>query len=366
MDNISGRLHLGWRQSNWRAETDYQISWVQSDFFSIQDSGLSSIGARMNVPDDSLRALDLSDRISTSADEIAVHRLDRLAISYHSDHYVFKLGRQAISWGNGVIYNPMDFFNPFDPAVIDKEYKPGDDMFYAQRAYESGDDLQFVYVARRNAFGDIDASLATAAIKYHVFVGEWEIDVLASQHYDDAQIALGAVRGVGGAIWRGDIVSAKLDSRWHTSAVTSLSYSWVGFERNMSASFELFRNGFGVNAKTFSEASLSASPDLLARIHRGEVFTFGRDFFAANVMLEVSPLWMLNAVVFHSLGDQSSLWQLVSRHDLAENFLLTAAMSLPIGERGTEFGGIEVGAMTADDYYASTSYTLDLQLAWYF
>ena len=32
-----------------------------------------------------------------------------------------RVGRQALSWGNGLSYAPMDLVNPFDPAVRERD-----------------------------------------------------------------------------------------------------------------------------------------------------------------------------------------------------------------------------------------------------
>ena len=61
-----------------------------------------------------------------------------------------KFGRQAITWGNGLFYAPMDLVNPFDPATIDTEYKAGDDMLYLQYLQDNGNDLQAAVVVRRD------------------------------------------------------------------------------------------------------------------------------------------------------------------------------------------------------------------------
>ena len=84
------------------------------------------------VQDRDRRLMNLSNVISESDGSITAHRLDRLYFDYANDRAFFRVGRQAISWGNGLIYNPMDLFNPFDPAAIDREYKTGDDMLYGQ------------------------------------------------------------------------------------------------------------------------------------------------------------------------------------------------------------------------------------------
>ena len=65
-------------------------------------------------------------------------------------------------------------------------------MLYAQRLFESGNDLQAAFVARRNAAtGNLSSSRSSALLKYHAFVGASEVDVLFGQHYDEPVFGLG-------------------------------------------------------------------------------------------------------------------------------------------------------------------------------
>ena len=69
---------------------------------------------------------------------------------------------------------------------------------------DSGDDLQGSYVVRRDPVtGAVTTEQATAALKYHGFVGLTEYDVLTAWHYDEALLGLGGSRDVGGAVLQG-------------------------------------------------------------------------------------------------------------------------------------------------------------------
>jgi hypothetical protein len=54
---------------------------------------------------------------------------------------------------------------------------------------------------------------------------------------------------------------------------------------------------------------------------------------------------------------------LVAQYDWKQNLLVLAALNLPIGPAGTEYGGIEA---PVDGLYFSTGPSLFAQLAWYF
>ena len=362
-DNISHehaldfRLNLSVQQPDWVIHVDYQLSTRNSDRAVFGDSLVS----------DKTRLLNLNQVISEDGDSITTQRLDRLNLYYADSHAVVKIGRQAVSWGNGLVYNPMDFFNPFDPTAIDSEYKTGDDMLYTQYLLESGNDLQAVWVGRRDARGNISQTVTSTALKYHWIKNELELDFLLARHFNRQILGLGAVGNIGGAIWRSDLIlntnenNAFSDSS--ASAVLNLSYSWLGWGKNMSGGLEYYRNGFGIADADYSSINLDRHAELLARLQRGELFTLGRDYISASVMTELTPLWLLTSAVFTNLNDTSSLLQLLSQHDLTQNLKLSIAAGLPVGTRGSEYGGIDSGLA---DGSLSPGRSLTLHLSWYF
>jgi hypothetical protein len=93
----------------------YQLQARQGDLLELQQRYPQFGFNTTALTDDDRRILDLSHNISERNDRVIAHRLDRLYLSHTSEKTVLKIGRQAVSWGNGIIYNPVDFFNPFDP-----------------------------------------------------------------------------------------------------------------------------------------------------------------------------------------------------------------------------------------------------------
>ncbi len=141
-----------------------------------------------------------------------MHRLDRLSVGFTTERSAWRFGRQAISWGNGMVFTPMDVFNPFDPAAVDKEYKTGDDMLYGQYGFDNGNDLQGVAVVRRDPVtGQVEQDQSSLAFKYHGFLGMNEYDLLAAEHYGDRILGLGGNVALGGAVWRGDLTWTRTD-----------------------------------------------------------------------------------------------------------------------------------------------------------
>jgi hypothetical protein len=344
------RLNFEYRSGAWTFDANYQLAALFGDTFSL--------------PDDRRRFFDMTSVIDNGKDSALVHRLDRFWVAYTSEKVVLRFGRQALSWGNGLFYAPMDLVNPFDPASVDTEYKAGDDMLYLQWLQDSGADFQGAYVIRRNVIsGNVDSKTATVALKYHGFVGEGEFDVLVARHYGDDVVGVSASHGLGGAHWSGDLVVTDTDIDTYVQLSTNLSYSWNWAGKNMSGAIEYHFNGFGQHSGRYDPSSLASNPDLLSRLNRGESFTVGRHYLAGSVTIELTPLWSISPTMLMNASDPSGLLQLVTNFSLSDNMTLLGSLNFPLGSSGTEFGGVETGV--AGRYFSSDGGVF-AQFAWYF
>jgi len=320
----SGELRLNFAAKNdkWSLHADYQLIAVNSDFLPAA------------LPEDQSRLFDLTSVLDDSPKNALVHRLARFWLGYAGEKTVVRFGRQALSWGNGLLYAPMDLVNPFAPTTIDTEYKTGDDMLYMQYLRDSGDDVQGAIVFRRNVVtGDVESDEATIALKYHGFAGENEYDVLVAENHDSVVVGAGYSRNIGGAIWRGDVVVTDAGDDTFVQAVTNLSYSWVWGGKNMSGAIEYYYDGFD------------------------------RHYIAGSLAIEMSPLWMLTPTLLSSVNDPSGLLQLVTQYSLSDNMAFLGSLNVPLGANGTEFGGPESGV---PGRYLSTDAGVFAQIAWYF
>jgi hypothetical protein len=79
--------------------------------------------------------------------------------------------------------------------------------------------------------------------------------------------------------------------------------------------------------------------------------------------IEMNPLWILMPNAFWNLDDSSVMFQLVTQNSLADNVEILGALNIPVGQTGSEFGGIDAGG---SGVYFSSNFSMFLQLAWYF
>lgn len=365
--NLESDLRLNFQadRGQWSFNTAYQLVGLYGDRIEYSRQLPEAVNFLIDrLPNDRDRLMDLTDVIYDEGRFAALHRLDRLWFGYTGEKAVFRLGRQAISWGNGFFFAPMDIVNPFDPATIDTEYKAGDDMLYAQYLRDNGHDMEVAVVVRRDPVTSaIESDEGTFAVKYHALSGDSEYEILVARSFGNPTLGIGVNRSIGGAVLRGDVVVTDTSSETTGEFVTNLSYSWTWGAKNVTGMLEYYFNGFGVRGGNYDQDSLAQNTELLRRLARGQTFSVGRHYLAGGASIELTPLWLLSPNLFANLEDGSALLQIVSQHNLGDNTTFLAALTLPIGPDGSEYGGLETNS---PGRYLSVSFSVFAQLAWYF
>lgn len=301
--------------------------------------GFSGIGGPI---DDDRRLFDLTHVLDAGDSHVATHRLDRLSISVDRNWGWAKIGRQALTWGNGLIFNPMDLFNPFAPTDIERDYKIGDDMAVVQITGGDWGSLQALHVARRDPeTGDPDGDSASFAANYRTAFGTTELDFMGARHYTDYVVGIGAAGYLLDAAWRSDVTWTALESEnrgGYLSAVVNLDYSWTAFGKNTYGLIEFFYSGIGDT--DYPDALADAA--VAERLKRGELFTLGRFYLAETVEIELHPLLRFAVTNITNLCDPSGILQPRMVWDALENVQLTVGATVSYGGADTEFGGFEI------------------------
>ncbi len=294
-------------------------------------------------PSDDRRLLDLTWVVAENDRGTVYHRLDHLCLTLQPDWGTVRIGRQAATWGNGMIFNPMDIFNPFAPTDFERDYKVGDDMVAVEEPLGGAGSLQALVVPRREPVsGEIRADQASLAGKWHFARGATEFELVAAAHYGEPVLGGGIVGYVGGAAWRINVTwtrlddSTRMDRFW--SAVANMDYSWTWGGRNSYGWVEAYYNGLG--GPSYTEAL--ADPALADRLLRGELYTLGRVYVDGGLQVEAHPLCNLFVTVIVNAEDPSAVFLPRVVWDAAPNVQITAGANLYAGPVGSEFGGIDI------------------------
>jgi len=364
--NIDLRLKTEKRAGPWDFAAHYELLAIHGGALQtrrrLAAAGLPAVDTVSGLPDDRRRLFDLTDELTDRSRTVAVQRLDRLAFGYSTGRQVVRVGRQAVSWGNGLAFQPLDFVNPFSPIAIDKDYKTGDDMLYGQWLMAGQNDLQAIVLPRRDpATGGVESGQSSYAIKSRSRHDGFDLDLLAARHYDENLIGTGVVKSLGGAVWRLDV--SYIDLRNDAGAwsfVTNLDYSWIWWDKNIYGYIEYFRNGVGESARAGYAAPNAA---LAARLARGELFTLARDYAAIGMQIELAPLVNVYQGLILNLNDGSGFFQVRGVYDWRQNVQWMAGVNLSFGARGDEYGGIPAGVTGA---YTAPGRSMYLRGAYYF
>jgi len=349
LNNLDVRLMAAKRQGAWDFTIHYELLAESGDVLatrrSLAATGLIYPRGVTGLPNDATRLFDLTRVIVDETSTAAEQRLDRLSIGYGTESWLLRFGRQAVSWGNGLVFQTLDFMNPFSPFTIDKDYKTGDDLLYGQwqslgQADTPGKlDVQAMLVPRRDPITHaITNEDSSAAVKLRTHTSGFDVDLIVARNYGENLLGVGFARSIGGAVWRMDLAHTDLanaDDDW--SLVTNLDYSWTLFDHNMYGFVEYFHSGVGED----NEAGyVHPSPALAARLARGELFTLARNYAALGLQWEATPLVNLFANLVQNLDDGSRILQLRGVYDWRQNLQFMAGLNLPAGSYGSEYGGI--------------------------
>jgi hypothetical protein len=246
----------------------------------------------------------------------AMQKIDRLSIGYTSTHFVIRAGRQALTWGAGLVFRPMDLFDPFAPDATDTEYKPGTDMLYTQYLFDDGSDLQAVIVPRpAHGNGGLTANASSFALHYHTQIGDLQTTWLLARDHGDMVAGLGVNGSIGGATWNAEVVPTFADGGGtYTSAILNISDAGKLFDRDIVYFAEYYRNGFGRGTKHYDLVSLPKPS--IDRLLRGQVFDTGRDYLAIGAQYQWTPLLQISPTLIANLDDRSQRHR-IRRHSAA-------------------------------------------------
>jgi hypothetical protein len=291
---------------------------------------------------DDQRFFNLTHLLVSEDDYLVYHRLDRLNLTYSPAWGSLRIGRQALTWGNGRVFNPMDLFNPFAPTTVQRDYKVGDDMLLGQ-VYLGQHEGQVLYVPRRDPdSGKLSAGRSSYVAKIHLNLNALESDLMAARHYDDDILGWGAVGDLGDAAWRLNAVYTHVSSDYRQDdflqVMANLDYSWVWGGKTVYGLLEAFYNGLGQSG---DYARALAEPYTRERLSRGDLFSLGRYYLAGLLQIELHPLLHNDWTVIVNLEDPSGLVLPQLLWDMTTNTQVILGAQWHWGASGTEYGGFD-------------------------
>lgn len=350
-------------ESGWEFAVHHQLIYRHGDLLGLAGSEDDSVNS-LPQGDDS-RAFELSWGLDSGDSHALWHRFDRLSVGWSNRQWRVRVGRQALSWGNGLIFQPVDVLNPFSPVAVDTEFKPGDDMILVERRFASGQELQAIGVARRGDGNSVQASSGSYGLRWHTPIGERDLEVFAMRHFEDEIFGVGFAQPVGDLLFRSDLIVTRTEAGAHRiSGVLNSDATFVWGDTQVNLWVEYFLNGFGEDEPRLD----NLRQGLAARLERGELGNVGKHYLAASVRLTPSLRWNYGFLLLANLDDGGMLTQ------MGLNFLPSDYSSVDLGltyglgnDLGDEYRGLRVSDDPELDHLTSGGGArLYLRLARYF
>ena len=338
------RLMTHWESSTSAFTLHYDLSGIGGEFFQrTLETGSLPLDGTGSGSSDASNVFNLTRTLSESSRSLFQHHIDRLSYQYFADWGTLTVGRDVVTWGNGLVFNPLDLLNPFSPQDIERDYKVGDDMLLIDLfPLKWNGDLawQILAVPHRNPLtGDLDLETSSLAIKTHFFTGNFEWNLLTAMHYDELHLGAGSVHTIGGAVVRADLlVGIPKEGETRYSAILNIDYSWTMAGLNTYGLLEYYYQSVG--SSDFQNVSSNIA--LLERLARGEVYTLGQRYLAGALQVELHPLLHAHCSSILNLKDQSLLLQPYLLWDPKQNLQVALGIQYFTGDQNTEFGSSEI------------------------
>jgi hypothetical protein len=235
-------------------------------------------------------------------------------------HVDVALGRQAVSFGGGRFFTPLDLVNPFGPATIDTEWKPGVDALRVD-AY-AGMATKVTAVAAwagapvvgedaRDADRPLLDDLVLAA-DAQTTVGLTDLSLFAGDVRAEPVFGVGVVSALGpvGVHGEGTVTLPDDDDPFVRGVVGA---DWRPGDRT-TLTGEVYAQTLGADAPGGYLRVLRG-----ARVARGELWEAGQLYAALAVAQELTPLVSANVAAIANLRDPSALLSLAVTWNVADN-----------------------------------------------
>lgn len=255
----------------------------------LQVTGPFGAGFGASVPE----AIDLTWEAYPDADGFSfVGRTDRLMLTAIQGPVTVTLGRQPISFGQGRLFTPLDLVGPFNPAVVDQEYKPG----YDAARFDAYFGLSGMVTVVGAYAGDWDRQGLVGVAYGQATVGVTDIGLFLGEVQADHVAGLSVASAIGQVGVYGDAAVTVPDTGDpFVRAVAGAMYRPTG---TTTVSGELYLQTLGA-ANPDGYLALAGSD----RFMRGQLWLLGRYYAGLSISQEITPTLIASGAVVANLGE---------------------------------------------------------------
>lgn len=277
--------------------------------------------------------------------------IDRFYYRYHQNQTSWTIGRQALDWGSGRFWQPMNLFGAFAPTELDTDFKSGVDALSAEWYPSLFSSLTWVWVAQSP---EAPGQGKNTSIHYRTQMGESsEVALIAGYVLGDPVFAVSFESDWQGMGWR-------LEAQQKDKGTEGNRFWWIAgidtqFDDGTLLTLEWHDNAFGAQHVNEISARLT-DPGLVYGLEPHTV----RHVMGLSLQRTLSPLWQGGYSLFAALLDDepSYLHQLHAIRSLSNESDLTITLLHTTGRAPkNDLPQSEFGALPD---------SVSLRLRWYF
>lgn len=250
-------------------------------------------------------------------------RVDRAMVAYTPDGFALTVGRQPITFGHATVFTPLDLVNPFTPAVIDQEYKPGVD---AVRIDVYSGTSTFVTLAAAYAGGWSSDGLVTVAYG-QTTVGVTDLGLFAGSVRGDAVFGTSVVTAIGAVGVTSD-AALTLPAGGGDPYVRATLGALLRPTTTTTLTGEVYVQSLG---STRPETHLATTAD--PHFARNELWLMGVAYAALAVSQEITPTISGSLAVVGNVFDPSAFVSLSLAWSVSDNVALSLGSFAGVGAR---------------------------------
>jgi hypothetical protein len=248
-------------------------------------------------------------------------RIDRASARLETGSVTTTVGRQPISFGNGFAFTPLDLVNPFTPAVIDQEYKPGVDA------------------VRVDGYRGMSVLTVSGA-----YAGDWNDRGLVGVAYAQTTVGVTDIGALVGTVQADRVLGATVVTSigavgLHSDVTVTASEDRDPFVRAVAGA--LWRPGANttLTGEAYVQTLGGGSPDEYLsvvsdrRFASGQLWLMGRTYGAVSVAQQVTPLISAGGALITNVEDGSAFVAPNFSWSVGSNTTFVAGGFVGLGER---------------------------------
>ena len=239
-----------------------------------------------------------------------------------SDLFKVRVGRQQIPWGVAHFFTPTDIFNPYRPTQIETDEREGVDGVWANTGvFKKVADIEFVFTPNHEDHPN------RLAFKLKRNILGYDSSVLGGKRDRDVFIGFDFSGNLFNAVLRGEGIFVNASDGKNYSQITLNSD--YNFSHNVYGLLEYHFNGQGYTRRSRYDWSEYLS---------GNITAMGRQYLAAILAKDITPLWRVELPVIWNLSDVSLVLMPEVNYLITDNWKWKCRASIFGGTQADEYG----------------------------